>query len=87
MRCTGDWRKAMRLTVGPHVAVSESECEKRVADTWDREGIGVHLAVAHREREREPVEWAHDAGRVQVNCSGPTEIRKGFLNLDKGFPI
>jgi hypothetical protein len=39
------------LTAGPHAEVSERE-EKRAADTWDREGTGVHLAVAHRERER-----------------------------------
>jgi hypothetical protein len=39
------------------------------------------------QREREPVEWARDAGRVQVNGSGPIEIRNGFLNLDKGFPL
>jgi hypothetical protein len=40
------------LTTGPHVEVIQRE-EKRAADTWDREGAGVHLAVAHRERERE----------------------------------
>jgi hypothetical protein len=39
------------LTAGPHVAVSERE-EKWAADTWDREGTGVHLVVAHKERER-----------------------------------
>jgi hypothetical protein len=38
------------MTAGPHAEVSERE-EKRAADTWDREGTGVHLVVAHRERE------------------------------------
>jgi hypothetical protein len=41
------------LTTGPHVAASERERKKWAADTCDREGIGVHLTVAHRERERE----------------------------------
>jgi hypothetical protein len=27
------------------------------------------------------------SGQVQVNGFGPIEIRNGFLNLDKGFPI
>jgi hypothetical protein len=35
----------------------------------------VHLAVTHGEREREPVERAHDAGRVRINGSGPIELR------------
>jgi hypothetical protein len=52
------------LTVGPHAEVSERE-EKRAADTWDREGVGVHLAVAHIERE--PAERAHDVGQVGYN--------------------
>jgi hypothetical protein len=56
------------LTAGPHVAASEREREKRAADTCDREGVGVHLAVAHRERESELMERAHDAGWVR---SGP----------------
>jgi hypothetical protein len=45
--------------------VSERE-EKRAADTWDCEGVGVHLVVAHRERERqrELVEQVHDTGQV-----------------------
>jgi hypothetical protein len=38
------------LTVGPHAEVSERG--NTAADTWDCEGAGVHLAVAHRERER-----------------------------------
>jgi hypothetical protein len=39
------------LTAGPHAEVSERE-GKWAADTWDREGIGVHLVVVHSERER-----------------------------------
>jgi hypothetical protein len=66
----------MRLTAGPHMVASEREREggKRAADTWNREGAGVHLAVAHRARE--PAEQARDAGWVRVNGSGPIEIRK-----------
>jgi hypothetical protein len=55
------------LTTGPHAEVIQRE-EKRAADTWDREGAGVHLAVAHTQRERELAERARDAGQVG---SGP----------------
>jgi hypothetical protein len=37
--------------------------------------------------EGKPAERVLDTGRVRVNGSGPIEIRNGFLNLDKGFPI
>jgi hypothetical protein len=69
------------LMAGPHAEVSEIE-EKRAADTWDREGAGVHLVVAHKERER-AAERACDASRVR---SSPFRKRKGFLNLIYIFP-
>jgi hypothetical protein len=37
------------LMARSHAEVTERE-EKRATDTWDREGAGVHMAVAHRGR-------------------------------------
>jgi hypothetical protein len=62
--------------------VSERE-EKRATDTWDCEGAGVHLVVAHRERERDRESWwSGFMIRVGwVNGSSPVRKRKGFLKL------
>jgi hypothetical protein len=70
------------LTAGPHAEVSEIE-EKLAADTWDREGAGVHLVVAHKERESRGAGLRCDASRVR---SSPFRKRKGFLNLIHIFP-
>jgi hypothetical protein len=52
------------LMARPRVAASERE-EKWAADTWDREGAEVHLAVAHKERE------SRRSGLVMRVGSGP----------------
>jgi hypothetical protein len=59
--------------------VSERE-EKRAAETWDREGVRVHLAVVHRERESR---WSGLGMRV-----GSSLLRRKYiLNIENYFPF
>jgi hypothetical protein len=67
------------LTAGPHAEVSEIE-EKLAADTWDREGAGVHLVVAHKERESRGAGLRCESGQVQ-----PVKEKKRIFEFDLYF--
>jgi hypothetical protein len=72
----GDWGFFPDARARPHREVE--------ADRWAVTARGAHKAVAQRGRASEA---GSRCGSGAVNGSGPIELRNGFLNLDKSFPI